>query len=230
MCRILGIQSDDPIDLRPWIDAFALRCKESKEYQGHGWGVSWREDGRWCQYRSLKPLWEDAADVPPTQLAIVHARSAFRNEGIVVENNMPFLEDELVFAFNGELHGVRLSVSGTTGAARLFELFRRFNRAAGDDVPAALERLDALITKRTEYVRALNVVVSDGRSLFVNTRYSEDPEYFTLHVGRASGVPGVPGLRLVSSEVVSTETVTPEWAPLPNGTTAEVDREMTCFS
>ena len=159
-------------------------------------------------------------------MALIHARSAFRDEGIVVENNMPFLSGDLAFAFNGEIHGVRLSVPGATGAARLFRLLERFATAAGGDTLGALARLDELIASRSDYVRALNIVVSDGRSLLVNTRYSENPDYFALHT---AAVPAA-GLRLVSSERVSTGDVTPEWVPIPNHTTRALEAESTCSS
>ena len=121
-----------PFDANPWIDAFAERCRASHEYQGHGWGAAWRTDGGWDRTRSIDPIWEPGrTPVPEASVVVVHARSAFRNEGIVVENNMPFLASDLAFAFNGELRGVRLSAPGETGAARLLHLLERFNAAAG---------------------------------------------------------------------------------------------------
>ena len=227
MCRILGLQADAPIDAVPWIEAFRLRCRDSEEFQGHGWGMSWRDNGNWRRYRSIRPIWEDSVELPATGLVLIHARSAFRNEGIVVENNMPFLSGDLAFAFNGELHGVRLSAPGATGAARLLHLLGRFNAAAGGDTLAALARLDALIALRSDYVRALNIVVSDGRSLFINSSYSEDPDYFTL---RTASVPSQQGMRMVSSEEISTGEVEPDWVSLPNHTTRVLEAESTCCS
>lgn len=227
MCRILGIQADQPIDAVPWIEAFSHRCRDSKEYQGHGWGMSWRENGNWRRYRSIRPIWEDSVELPATRLVLIHARSAFRNEGIVVENNMPFLSGDLAFAFNGELHGVRLSAPGATGAARLLYLFERFRVAAGGDALKALARLDALIALRSDHVRALNIVVSDGLSFFINSRFSEDQDYFTLHT---SAVPSEQGMRMVSSEEISTGEVEPDWASIPNHTTCSLEARSTCCS
>ena len=127
MCRILALGANEPFDCNPWISAFAERCHESKEYQGHGWGVAWRTEDGWAHARSLIPIWEDErVTVPLSDLVLVHARSAFQNEGIEVQNNMPFVKEKLAFAFNGELHGVRLNVPGETGAARLCHLLDRF--------------------------------------------------------------------------------------------------------
>jgi glutamine amidotransferase len=229
MCRILALHADSAVDPRPFVRAFAERCRASREFQGHGWGVSWWEDGAWRSRHALEPIWSDPLpDLPPSALLLCHARSAFRNEGIVVENNMPFTGDGLAFAFNGELRGVRLQAPGDTGAWRLFHLLRRFHRTEGGGL-AALERLDSVVTARTRYVRALNVVTSDGEGLQVNARWSEDPAYFTLwraRLGRTSG-----NVTLVSSErfeVRRREGI--DWAPIPNGSTLHVGEAAACWS
>src|SRR5690606_23887541 len=91
MCRFLVLRAREPFDAAPWVAPFAARCRASKEYQGHGWGVSWWTGDGWGRHRSLTPIWEDVpATLPRADLVIVHARSAFRNEGIMVDNNMPF--------------------------------------------------------------------------------------------------------------------------------------------
>src|SRR5690606_13757834 len=180
MCRLLVLRAPERFDAAPWIAPFAARCEASKEFQGHGWGVScWTEEG-WRSYRSVAPIWEEVPEtLPAADVVLVHARSAFRNEGIAVENNMPFVRDDLAFAFNGELRGVRLRAPGETGAAPLFHLLERFRGAGsppgdgsagaagsagsaaepGDVTRAALERLDRVVTERCAYVRAMNIVV-----------------------------------------------------------------------
>lgn len=170
----------------------------------------------------MTPIWDEASfTYPRARLFLVHARSAFRNEGVVVENNMPFVDGSMAFAFNGELRGVRLQAPGDTGAWRLFHLFRRFAEAAGGDGEAALRRLDEVVTARTEYVRALNVVASDGERVWVNTRFSEDPDYFTLwHAlfGRAAG-----DVEMVASEplgVAASSSVS--WRKVPAASTWEL--------
>lgn len=95
--------------------AFTRVARNSREYQGHGWGCAWLEDGRWRLYHDIRPIWEDDWRPPGrTTLLLAHARSAFRDEGIRVENNMPFHDGERVFIFNGELHG---GVSGSAAGS-----------------------------------------------------------------------------------------------------------------
>ena len=59
----------------------------------------------------------------------------FRNEGIAVENNMPFLSGRHGFVFNGELRGVRIAATGRIGAEKLFRFPAERSRpaAAGGD-------------------------------------------------------------------------------------------------
>lgn len=221
MCRILVARAEAPVDVRPLVRAFAERCRRSKEFQGHGWGVAWREDGAWRTLRRIEPIWErELPELPPSRLFLVHARSAFRDEGIAVDNNMPFVEGRLAFAFNGELRGVRLRAPGATGAWRLFHLLRRFSTADADGL-AALRRLDTVVAGRTDYVRALNVVTSDGERVWVGTRWSEDPEYFTLWHARTRVAGEV--VTLVGSERFDVEDAPgTAWLPVPNRTTVEL--------
>jgi glutamine amidotransferase len=152
---------------------------------------------------------------------LVHARSAFRNEGIVVENNMPFVSGDLAFGFNGELRGVRLSAPGETGAARLLHLLDRFRSAADGNVLDALERLDRVVTSRTEYVRALNVVAADADRLYLHNHYSEDPAYFTLHTATLSTSDGR-SAAVVCSERLGVDGLS-EWAAVANHTTLALE-------
>lgn len=230
MCRILAIQGQTPFEATPMIRAFAERCRRSKEFQGDGWGVSWREEGEWRSHHTLLPIWESPLpDFPASTLFLVHARSAFRNERIVVENNMPFVDEGVAFAFNGELRGVRLQAPGDTGAWRLFHLFRRFRAAAMDDGKAALRRLDQVVQARTEYVRALNLVVSDGEEVWVNSRFSEDPDYFTLW--RTTLTRHGRSIHLVSSERFDLRhRAGLAWRPLPNGVTETLQEAALCSS
>ena len=78
---------------------------------------------RWERYRTTTPVWEDDLTRFGAQHQFVaHARSAFRNEGIEEANNMPFVDAERAFVFNGELRGVRSTEPGRIGAEKLFNL------------------------------------------------------------------------------------------------------------
>jgi len=103
MCRLLTIRSQTPFAIGPHLEKFAQIAKNSKEYQGHGWGCAYIDTaGHWQFYRNIKPVWEDdPSRFGETTLLVVHARSAFEDKDIVVENNMSFFEGRTVYIFNG---------------------------------------------------------------------------------------------------------------------------------
>lgn len=180
MCRLLAVKSATPRPVGEDLRRFAEISERSKEYQGHGWGCAIRrDDGTWHVHRSIDPVWTDDLDrFGASTLFLAHARSAFRDEGIRVENNMPFVQDDVVFVFNGELHGVRIKAEGRIGAEKVFNVIRRFER---DGLAAAIARGTQVIERRSGYVRAMNLILCDGDRVFVSSHFNEDPDYFTMH-------------------------------------------------
>ena len=230
MCRLVCVRSDEGFEMEQHLAALARIARDSQEYQGHGWGCAWIEGaertdddgsddagngaavrrGRWRFHHDISPIWEDTArPAGRTTLLVAHARSAFRDEGIRVENNMPFSDGERVFAFNGELHGVRIKERGRIGAEKVFNFVKRFDRG---DFAAALERGLAAIERRTRYLRAANLVVADrlGRVHFAS-RFQEDPGYFQMHAARAGKA------RILCSEPYRGVRGHLAWAPVDNG-------------
>ena len=173
------MRGEQPFAAMPVFESFRERCRDSREYQGHGWGAAWRSSGAWSRYRSLTPIWDDDPELPSeVDFLVVHARSAFRDEGIDIENNMPFYRGERVFVFNGELRGVRLRVPGRIGAEKIFNLIE--GRDAGD-LDAALAAADSLLVSKSERIRAMNLALTDGDRIYASCRFTESPDYFTLH-------------------------------------------------
>ncbi len=200
------VRAEQPFALGEYLPEFAAMCRDSKEFQGHGWGMAWRIGGQWRHYKNLDPIWRDRRPDPgqTADFLVVHARSAFRNEGIELINNMPFHDDRLVFIFNGELRGVRLRAEGRIGAEKLFNLVKRLDRG---DLGAALTRAAAVIHKRSDYVRAMNVMLTDGRKIYVSSHFGEDPEYFSIH-------------RQMGDRVAfCSQPLSGDWRPVPNHAT-----------
>lgn len=210
MCRLLAVRDAGPFAIPGQLRALAAIARHSREYQGDGWGCAWLDDERWHVYRSIAPIWDDRLDrFGETRLLVAHARSAFRNEGVAVENNMPFIEDDVAFVFNGELRGVRLNAPGRIGAEKLFHVIRQFGGARDT---AGLDRAVNVVARRTAYVRAMNVVMATGKGLRVVSRFGEDPDYFTMYLKRV-------GTRLaVCSEPFPGES---DWQVIANGSVLE---------
>lgn len=143
-------------------------------------------DSKWHHYRNINPIWDcDISDFGETKLLLVHARSAFRDEGIAIENNMPFSDGESVFIFNGELRGVKIKSDGRIGAEKIYNYVRRMDKG---DKQAALAKAVSIIEKRTSYIRAMNIIFSDGEKSIVSSTYSESPDYFQMHQSKRDGV------------------------------------------
>jgi len=211
MCRILYASCATPFPIAEKLRPFAELSRNSREFQGHGWGCAWRTDDGWQQYHDIRPIWEDDLNqFDSTRLLLVHARSAFRDEGIVVENNMPFSDGESVFIFNGELRGVRIKSEGRIGAEKIYNYIRRFDQ--GDKCAAATKAVE-IIKKRSSYVRAMNIILSDGTQSCLSTSYCEDADYFQMHQKREQG------LHLVCSQPFAGDL---GWTRIDNNTTIKL--------
>ena len=205
MCRLLLVKSKEIFNPADYLKPFAQSCKESREFQGHGWGASFIVANNWHHYKNINPIWEDNfSQVPKTNYLLVHARSAFKDQGIVIENNMPFYDDRYIFIFNGELQGVKIKEEGRIGAEKIFNFIKRFS---GDSMESGLERAVGIIKNRTSYLRAMNIIIGEKDAAFVSSNFSEDPEYFTLNKHQSDL------LTIVSSEKFDSSI---NWNPIKN--------------
>ena len=211
MCRILYARAETPFPIAELLAPFAELSRDSREFQGHGWGCAWRQHDGWHQYHDIRPIWEDNLEqFGNTRLLLVHARSAFRDEGIVIENNMPFSDGESIFIFNGELRGVRIKSEGRIGAEKIYNYIRRFDKG---DKCTATDKAVEIIKKRSAYVRAMNIILSDGEQSCLSTSYGEDPEYFQMHQKHQRD------LHLVCSQPFAGDS---DWSTIPNNTTIQL--------
>jgi glutamine amidotransferase len=179
MCRLLYVKSESDFNIAEHLEKFSEICRNSSEYQGHGWGCSYLLGNEWAHYKSINPVWEDdLSKFASTRLLIAHARSAFQNKDIVIENNMPFHDDKYVFIFNGELRGVKLNSPGRTGAEKIFNFIKKLDKG---DIAKALEKGVRIIVDRTAYTKAMNIIITDGVKAYVSSKFNENEEYFTMH-------------------------------------------------
>ena len=179
MCRLLTIRSKTPFAIGPHLEKFAHIAKNSKEYQGHGWGCAYQDPaGRWQFYRNINPVWQDdLSRFSETTLLVAHARSAFEDRDIVVENNMPFFDGRTVYIFNGELRGVKIREEGRIGAEKIFNFIRRFDKG---DTLQALSKAVGIIKNRTRHIRGMNIIMVNETGIFVSSYFTEDETYFTM--------------------------------------------------
>jgi len=178
MCRLLFVKSENKFEIEHYLKIFAELCKSSKEYQGHGWGCSYLVDGQWVHYHNISPIWKDnLTQFKSTKHLTVHARSAFHDKGIFVENNMPFYDEKYIFTFNGELQGVKIKSEGRIGAEKIFNFIKRFDKG---NITGAIEKGVSIIKKRTEYLRAMNIIITSKEGTVLSSNFNEDPGYFQM--------------------------------------------------
>lgn len=179
MCRLLTVRSNTTFSIEPYLIKFADISRNSKEYQGHGWGCAYRDEAAgWRLYKNINPVWEDdLGQFGKTSLLVAHARSAFEDRDIVVENNMPFFDGRTVFVFNGELRGVKIREEGRIGAEKIFNYIRRFDKG---DTGNALTKAVEIIKNRTRYIRGMNIIMVNDDGIFVSSYFTEDDIYFTM--------------------------------------------------
>ena len=92
MCRLLTVRSKKPFPTVPHLKKFADIARNSKEYQGHGWGCAYLDETDvWRFYKNIHPVWEDdLSRFGTTTLLVAHARSAFEDRDIVIDTTCPF--------------------------------------------------------------------------------------------------------------------------------------------
>jgi predicted glutamine amidotransferase len=211
MCRLLYINSKNEFSIPGYLEKFAEASKNSKEFQGHGWGCAFLENDNWKYYKNVRPIWEDDfSKFGSTKRLVVHARSAFKDEGIVVENNMPFYDDKYVFIFNGELRGVKIKEQGRIGAEKIFNYIKRFDNGNAKEM---LNKGAEIIIKKTNYVRAMNIILSNKKASYVYSYFNEDADYFTMYKKETENEV------IVCSEKLSNEE---SWIPVQNKTLLEL--------
>ncbi len=207
MCRLLFVQNKNEFNISEHLSKFAAIAKNSKEYQGHGWGCSYLSDSEWIHYKNITPIWEDNFEqFPKSKRLIVHARSAFEDKDIVVENNMPFNDDKYIFIFNGELRGVKIKADGRIGAEKIFNFIKRFDKSGMDK---ALPKGVEIIEKKSAYIRAMNIIIAEKEKVYYSSLFNEDEKYFTMHYKQSDD-----GL-IICSEVYPNET---GWNKIENKT------------
>lgn len=179
MCRLLIVRAEKEFLIGSHLRKFAEISQQSTEYQGHGWGYCYLEGNDWKFYKNIKPIWEDNLNIDKkTRLLVVHARSAFQDKDIVIENNMPFYDGKYVYIFNGELHGVKLRAEGRIGAEKIFNYIKRFDKG---DMLEALNTGTEIIVNNSSYVKAMNIILTDREKIYLATIFNEQPEYFTMY-------------------------------------------------
>ncbi len=189
MCRFLIVSSKyiiNPVDI---LNGFATACEKSiapdGERQGDGFGVSFKNSGKWNIRRSVKPIWEEREilnEIPRTKLLMAHARSATFSLGKDnLDYNQPFTYGQLGFVFNGTIKKMKtaLKLDGEIGSQKLFSLIKLFLK--NNPTLNVLEKVRDFVSAKAESIDGMNIGLVDKKNISALCQYAGNDEYFTLH-------------------------------------------------
>ena|SRR3990167_1821403 len=200
MCRFLLIKSKKEIKLTNLLNDFADKCRTSNEWQGDGWGISWKvEDRGWRIEKSLRPIWEDVDKfdkIPKSKFFVVHARSAsFPKHNGFLDYNQPYLDKDLIFVFNGELYGVSVRAPGNIGAQKIFWLLNK-DRNQRKTVVESLKNVRDLLISNSKSMLGMNMGLFHEDAILASCYYQKNAQYYTLHFMTSDS------LSMISSEKI----------------------------
>lgn len=183
MCRLLIISSKKEFDIYPYLIEFVKLSEKSLtpdgDRQKDGWGLFTKKQF----YKSTKPIWEDEIvnnNWLKDNLLIIHIRSAFKGKDNL-EFNQPFVNNGLIFVFNGLLKGVKIKCEGEIGSQKIFNLIQKIYKENRNNY---LENFYQLISKETNYIVGMNIIVIDLNFKKINliSVYNEYENYFALNL------------------------------------------------
>jgi len=228
VCRLLGVATREPrspretlIDAPRSLHAVSLRGAKAPHRDGIGW--AWRD----AQGRMRLHRWGAQAlaghdllpgdPPPPTSLLLAHARKGSPGYASLrgAVHAQPLAHDGLILAHNGTVHDVdALGEGGGTDSQVLLRwLARAWSPRTHDRLVQALAELLALVRDFT----ALNLLLTEGTTLWALCLYTQDPDYYTLHWRQGDGEV------VVASQPVDDQ---PGWAPLATGTLLRVGPDL----
>lgn len=202
MCRFLLVKSKLSIKPEKILKSFAKMAEKSKAYdgdwQGDGWGLSWLENNRWKEYKSLKPIWKDKqkfSKFPESNIFSIHARSAsFPQHKNNIEYNQPYTNEFYSYVFNGLLKGVALSLPGDIGAQKIWQLFNNYLKK--NNLTQALNKTADILKKNSRDIQALNIGIAGKNTISAYSYFTAHPNYYSLQYSDNSEI------KIICSEII----------------------------
>lgn len=189
MCRFLIVSSKNIINPAEILNEFASACEKSiapdGEGQSDGFGVAFKNSGKWQTKKSVQPIWQEREllnQIPETDLLMAHARSATFSLGKDnLDYNQPFTDGELGFVFNGTIKKMKtaLKLKGEIGSQKLFSLIKLFLKNNPEE--KILEKIRDFILAKAESIEGMNIGLVNQKNISALCQYAGNAEYFTLH-------------------------------------------------
>jgi predicted glutamine amidotransferase len=211
MCRLLGIYGQ--VDRwREIVKTFSIQAEtgnlppERQADRGHkdGWGITIANGSQTAMVPLIRQLgsaygsagYREALSSLPDQpeILLCHLRKASDNIPITLSNTHPFINNGWGLIHNGTIYRAQslprdpqlVFTSQDSDTEHLFHylLTQIKQRPAGKTISAAIA--DAITSLGLDYT-ALNLMLSDGRDLYVIRNFKKDADYYTLYCYEFSG-------------------------------------------
>jgi predicted glutamine amidotransferase len=227
---MLGFLSREPIPIRRYLveaprGLLYMSLHGKKAPHRDGFGYAYRDtSGRMAVHRWGKEDLDRVPDGlpgdldPSITLLIAHVRKASPEYGarLTDQEAHPFAVEGLVLAHNGTIRDAEALDAGSGIDSQ--RIARWLSRAWQPRTPEALARaLEELLARVRDYT-AVNLLLTEGTSLYAFCCFTQDPDYYTLWY-RA-----VEETVVVASEPVDDG---PSWQPLSNGELLHVLSNLT---
>jgi len=202
MCRLLGVvfRSEFPAESLSELKILSeIGGVPNEERRGHrdGWGIASFRDGKaFYVGRSIRPAFSDpnynaaidaARHLPFPNMLVAHVRAA-SSGGVSLENTHPFIVDNLVFAHNGTVKGLRATNSGRakgqTDSEQIALMLSDRLREKGSLAQAVRSVVREEIDGR-DFTGAI-LLASDGKTLvgYRDLLAEDKAAYYSLRVAR----------------------------------------------
>jgi len=243
MCRLLGIYGQTEL-WREIALEFSKQAEngdlppEQELEPGHkdGWGMAASSRNKKAMFPVTRQLGsaynsssyleaiDSIADRP--DILLCHLRKASDNIPITLSNTHPFFNEDWALIHNGTIYQpeslprnptLKLTSNGSDTELFFHYLLTKIMEAAINPKISPIIA-DAVTGINTDYT-ALNSMLSNGKELYVISRYQQWDEYYTLHYYEH------PDCVIISSQIIESRHLNPlNWNKLPNNSLLRVHR------
>lgn len=188
MSRFLFINKKERFDIETDLTVFAENAEMNHtpegNWQGDGWGISWLDPlGGWREFKLFMPIWKNKDFLymfTPSNTFLMHVRTlAAEEEYISEEHNLPFTNENISFAFDGDLIESEIGTANKLIADKFWETIKTFDL---NNLENEFKNFCENINLETEALKAANLVLCNKENVYVYSKYKTELEsYYQLN-------------------------------------------------
>ncbi len=178
MCRLFGLVANREVDVKFSMLEASNRFKNQGEYNPHGWGIGWYENGiarifKRGENAFYSSTFNEKVKEIKSKIVIAHVRYASSGSSYSDNNAHPFLYENWIFAHNGTINQKRISSFLKAPYNQNFssepidsEVYFRFLLQSIDEEKDIIEGLKKAIREVIKDCNGANFLLSNGENLY----------------------------------------------------------------